>query len=48
MSLFIGGLAFTGDDFTQQVRHGVIGASVLSALLGYAVLRLSCRSLRRG
>lgn len=43
MSLFIGGLAFTSDDFTQQVRHGVIGASVLSALLGYLVLRISCR-----
>ena len=39
MSLFIGTLAFTDGAFATEVRVGVIGGSVLSALLGFAVLR---------
>ncbi|MFM1960172.1 MAG: Na+/H+ antiporter NhaA [Pseudomonadota bacterium] len=43
MSLFIGALAFDGEDPTAQsaVRLGVIGGSVLSAALGMAVLAWS-------
>ncbi len=46
MSLFIGTLAFehSAEDFSVQVRLGVIGASVLSALIGFAVLRHSLPS----
>jgi NhaA family Na+:H+ antiporter len=42
MSLFIGSLAFEhGDfDYAAQVRLGVIEGSVLSALLGYTILRV--------
>lgn len=41
MSLFIGSLAFEhGDfDYSAQVRLGVIQGSLMSALLGYAILR---------
>jgi NhaA family Na+:H+ antiporter len=41
MSLFIGSLAFEhGDfDYSAQVRLGVIEGSLLSALLGYTILR---------
>lgn len=39
MSLFIGTLAFNDPEFGARVRIGVLTASVLSALLGYAVLR---------
>ncbi len=41
MSLFIGALAFEaeGDAFETQVRLGVVAGSIVSALLGYAVLR---------
>lgn len=42
MSLFIGTLAFAhGDfDFAAQVRLGVLGGSLMSALLGYFLLRV--------
>ena len=39
MSLFIGSLAFSGSETMDAVRLGVILGSVLSGLLGYAVLR---------
>jgi NhaA family Na+:H+ antiporter len=43
MSLFIGGLAF--DDLAHQasIRLGVLTGSVLSAMVGYGVLRASVR-----
>ncbi len=41
MSLFIGTLAFSGPDHAVAVRLGVLAGSVMSALLGYAVLRFS-------
>jgi len=40
MSLFIGGLAFPGQDHDVQVRLGVLGGSLASAGLGYALLRV--------
>lgn len=41
MSLFIGSLAFekTAEQYTNQVRLGIIVGTLLSALLGYIVLR---------
>jgi NhaA family Na+:H+ antiporter len=41
MSLFIAGLAFegAGEGFAVQTRLGVLGGSLLSAILGYALLR---------
>lgn len=39
MSLFIGSLAFGADDTMNAVRLGVITGSILSGLLGYALLR---------
>ncbi|RPJ74431.1 MAG: Na+/H+ antiporter NhaA, partial [Acidobacteria bacterium] len=41
MSLFIGTLAFQTEHQAAAVRIGVIGGSLLSALAGYTVLRLS-------
>lgn len=42
MSLFIGGLAFPGDAvLMDEVKIGVLGGSILSAIAGYAVLRLA-------
>lgn len=38
MSLFIGGLAFAGEEQAAAVRLGVLAGSLLSALVGYAVL----------
>ncbi len=43
MSLFIGMLAFAADEYSAGVRIGVIAGSVLSALIGYGVLRLAGR-----
>jgi Na+:H+ antiporter, NhaA family len=40
MSLFIGSLAFTHEDYMNQVRLGVIVGSLASALLGYFLLRM--------
>ena len=40
MSLFIGGLAFPGNELlVDEVKIGVLSGSVLSALVGFAVLR---------
>ncbi len=49
MSLFIGSLAFEhgGFDYDAQVRIGVLGASLLSALLGYGWLRFTTREHSR-
>jgi len=44
MSLFIGTLAFDSADPLNQVRLGVLFGSVVSGLLGYAVLRASSRA----
>jgi NhaA family Na+:H+ antiporter len=41
MSLFIGGLAFTGPEQADDVKIGVLMGSVLSAILGFAILRLA-------
>jgi NhaA family Na+:H+ antiporter len=42
MSLFIGGLAFAGEDLLiDEVKIGVLAGSVLSAVAGYAVLRFA-------
>ena len=41
MSLFIGELAFTHGLHDAELRLGVLGASLASALLGYAVLRFA-------
>ncbi len=41
MSLFIGGLAFPDPALAAEIRLGVIGGSLASALAGYLVLRLS-------
>ncbi len=39
MSLFIGGLAFTGTELQAEVRLGVLGGSFISAIAGYILLR---------
>lgn len=41
MSLFIGELAFEGGDQSAAIRVGVLSGSLLSALVGYAVLFLA-------
>jgi Na+:H+ antiporter, NhaA family len=43
MSLFIGGLAFTDPLLIEEVKMGVLAGSLLSALAGYAVLRIASR-----
>jgi NhaA family Na+:H+ antiporter len=43
MSLFIGGLAFPGTEHIVEMRLGVIGGSILSALSGLCVLVLATR-----
>ncbi|NML91150.1 Na+/H+ antiporter NhaA [Sphingobium sp. YC-XJ3] len=47
MSLFIGGLAFSDPLLSDEVKIGVLGGSVLSAVAGYLLLRLAPR-LPRG
>jgi Na+:H+ antiporter, NhaA family len=48
MSLFIGTLAFPDPSYAASVRVGVLAGSISSALLGYAVLKLSAQVSRRG
>jgi Na+:H+ antiporter, NhaA family len=44
MSLFIGGLAFSGPEAAAQVRLGVLAGSVLAAVIGYLYLRRAARA----
>lgn len=44
MSLFIGGLAFADPAQLDAVKVGVLGGSLLSALVGYGVLRIAPRA----
>lgn len=43
MSLFIGGLAFTDRHLVDEVKIGVLAGSLLSALVGYLLLRIAAR-----
>jgi NhaA family Na+:H+ antiporter len=43
MSLFIGSLAFPGAEHIAEMRLGVIGGSILSALMGLLVLTVATR-----
>lgn len=44
MSLFIGGLAFPGNELlVDEVKIGVLTGSILSALVGYTILRVAPR-----
>lgn len=46
MSLFIGGLAFPGNALLEaELKIGVLGGSILSALGGFTVLRFAARRL---
>ncbi|MBL8530469.1 MAG: Na+/H+ antiporter NhaA [Hyphomonadaceae bacterium] len=46
MSLFIGNLAFGIGDLATPVRFGVLGGSLISGLVGLAVLAAVCRAER--
>lgn len=48
MSLFIGALAFSAAELAAPVRFGVLGGSLLSALLGLAVLWWATRAPSAG
>ena len=42
MSLFISGLAFDGNRlFVDEAKIGILGGSIISAILGYTILRLT-------
>ena len=42
MSLFIGGLAFPGNEaLVDEVKIGVLAGSILSAVVGFAILRFA-------
>jgi len=45
MSLFIGTLAFDGDETLNAVRLGVLMGSIASGILGFALLRFFCSNL---
>lgn len=44
MSLFIGTLAFNGPEYAAPVRLGVLGGSIISAIFGYLLIRLTCKN----
>ncbi len=46
MSLFIGTLAFADPSHAAGVRLGVLSGSILSAVVGYTVLRMATQSVR--
>lgn len=46
MSLFIGGLAFTDPIYAAEVRVGVLGGSIISAILGLVTLSIAIRTAR--
>ncbi|WP_409431952.1 Na+/H+ antiporter NhaA [Litorimonas sp. RW-G-Af-16] len=48
MSLFIGTLAFEGDELLNSVRLGVLMGSLASGVLGYALLRIFCKDCTSG
>ncbi|WP_395390764.1 Na+/H+ antiporter NhaA [Novosphingobium sp. BL-8A] len=49
MSLFIGALAFPGDPhLVEEAKLGVLAGSLLSSLLGFAILRLAPQPRRAG
>jgi Na+:H+ antiporter, NhaA family len=41
MSLFIGGLAFYNPVLVEEAKIGILGGSILSALIGYVILRVA-------
>lgn len=43
MSLFIGTLAFDGDETLNAVRLGVLMGSIASGIMGYTLLRVFCK-----
>ncbi len=45
MSLFIGGLAFSGGEQQAEIRLGVLSGSIVSAILGYLILRYGPRRI---
>ena len=47
MSLFIGGLAFADPVLMDEVKIGVLGGSILSAVAGFLVLRLAAKPAAR-
>ncbi len=44
MSLFIGGLAFSGIEQQAEIRLGVLAGSILSAVIGYGIIRCFSRA----
>jgi NhaA family Na+:H+ antiporter len=44
VSLFIAGLSFPGSDLTAEAKVGILGASLVAAVLGLALLLVSTRS----
>lgn len=46
MSLFIGTLAFEGDETLNAVRLGVLMGSIASGVMGYVLLRYFCKGSR--